>query len=355
MRYGQRALSFFLWAALFTPFGADCFGQELRRPWLQVGPITLRPSGFFDDITMYRSATTADSVSTRFAAIPLEETPGQWLNSPRHSRAALEAGLEARGRWLGYYESDFLDAPGRSSYRLRQLWGQYERGSWKILAGEAWSLLRPNRAGISSQGDLMNTIVVEPAYHVGLAGVRNRQLRVTRTLGAWQAALAWEYRRGGNATFKLARDGGRAHWEAVALAGHGGRKGAGVAAVLRASSRLSWVSQQLFSAGLGPDLVGPMPAGARAHSTLHGLEARLSPRLEAFAYGGVAYAGRSAGNRVVRQWTAGFHRKLFEHAAWGSTSLSFQYSQLDRSLWSGARGRMNYLMIGLRHFLPARR
>ncbi len=355
MHHGRLRAFFFLCAAFFWPAGRRCFGQELKRPSLQIGPVTLRPSGFFDDTTMYRDATTGDSISTRFAAIPLEETPGQWLNSPRHSRAALEARLEAGGRWLGYWESDFLDAPGRSPYRLRQLWGEYERGPWKILAGQAWSLLRPNRTGISSQGDLMNTIVVEPAYHVGLAGVRNRQVRVTRTLGGWQAALAWEYRRGGDVTFKLARDGGRAHWEAVLLAGHGGRKGAGVAAVLRASARLSWVSQQLVSAGLGPELVGPMPAGVRAHSTLHGLEAKLSEKLEAFAYGGVAYAGRSAGNRVVRQWAAGFHRKLFDHAAWGSTSLSLQYSQLDRSLWSGARGRMNYWMIGLRHFLPARR
>lgn len=322
---------------------------------VHLGPVVVRPSGFFDNITMYRTASTPDSVYTRFGSIPLGETPDEWLNSCGHSRAVLEAGFQAHGRWLGYYESDFLDAPGRSPYRLRQFWGQYERGSWKILAGQAWSLLRPNRKGVSSQTDLMNTIVVEPAYHVGLAGGRNRQLRIARTVGAWQAVLAYEYRQGGDVTAKLAHDSHRMHWEAVLLAGHGGRRAAGLAAVVRAGSRLSWVSQHLWSQGAGPDLVGSMPARVHAHAVIHGLEAKLSAKLEAFAYGGLAYAARSAGNRVLREWTVGWHRRLFEHPSYGATALSFQYSQLDRRLWSGRHGEMNYLMIGVRHFFPARR
>lgn len=322
---------------------------------MRIGPLLLRPSGFFDNITMWRTASTPDSVYTRFGLIPLAETPDEWLNSSGHSRTALEGAFEARGRWLGYYESDFLDSPGRSPYRLRQFWGQYERGAWRILAGQAWSLLRPNRKGISSQSDLMNTVVVEPAYHVGLAGGRNRQLRITHGTGAWQMALGYEYRRGGDLAFKLARDSERTHWEAVLLAGHGGRRAVGLAAVVRAGSRVSWVSQQLWSQGVGPELVGSLPAGVPAQAVIHGLEARLSSKLEAFAYGGLAYAARSPGNRVLRQWTVGWHRKLFEHASYGSTSLSFQYSQLDRTLWSGRHGEMNYLMIGLRHFLPSRR
>jgi len=334
---------------------AACAADHNKPPVLRLGPVSLRPSGFFDNITMYRTASTPDSVYTRFGSIPLAETPDEWLNCSGHSRAALEAGFASHGQWLGYYESDFLDSPGSSPYRLRQFWGQYEGGSWKILAGQAWSLLRPNRKGISSQSDLMNTIVVEPAYHVGLAGGRNRQLRITHSTGAWQAALAYEYRRGGDVAFKLAHDGERTHWEAVVLAGHGGRRAAGLAAVVRATSRLSWVSQQLFSQGAGPDLVGSLPAEVQAHAAIQGLEARLSGKLEVFAYGGLAYAARSPGNRLLRQWTVGWHRKLFQHASYGSTSLSFQYSQLDRTLWTGRHGEMNYVMIGLRHFLPARR
>lgn len=340
---------------LLLPGLAACAGPDAPFPQLHAGPLWLRPSGFFDWIAVYRTASTADSVYTRFGRIPLRETPDEFVHSPRHSRIAMEAALKAAGDWLGYYEADFLDPAGRSNYRLRQLWGQYQGGSWQILAGQAWSLLRPNRVGISARSDLMNTIAVEPAYHVGLAGGRNRQLRITKAMGAWQAALAYEYRQGGDVAAKLAHDGGRAHWEVMALAGHGDRRAAGAAAVVKLSSRLRWVSEQLWSQGCGPDLVGGMPVSVHAHSVIEGAEAKLTAKLELFVYGGLAYATKSAGNRVLRQWTAGFHRILYYHGRWGSATLSFQYSQLDRSTWPGGHGEMNYFMIALRHNLPSRR
>lgn len=326
--------------------------QQAEGPALGVGPVTLRPSGFFHYISTYRTADGGRSVATQFGAIPLGPSDPQWRCSPAHSRTALSAELLAGGRWLGYYESDFLNGQGGSPYRLRQLWGQFERGSWKILAGQGWSLLRPNRRGISSQNDLMNTTVVEPSYHVGLAGMRKRQIRVTRSLGAWQAALAYEDRRGGDVTAKVVRDGERAHWEAVVLAGHGRRFGAGLAAVVRAAPKLSWVSQAIWSQGLGPDLVGSLPPRVHAHAMIQGVEAKLTGRLEAFAYGGWAYATRSPGNRALRQLSVGLHRKLFVHPTYGSTLLSLQYSRLDRAVWAGGHGRMNSVMLTLRHILP---
>ncbi|MEK7405655.1 MAG: hypothetical protein AAB225_11155 [Acidobacteriota bacterium] len=320
-----------------------------------LGPVLLRPSGFFDNIAMYRTATTPDGIFTRFGSIPLAESPSQWLDSIAHSRSALEGSLKAGGgRLVGYYESDFLNGVGGPPFRLRQLWGEYERGNWKILAGQAWSLLRPNRAGSSTQSDLMNTIVVEPAYHVGLAGVRKHQVRVTRVIGNWQAVVAYEHKEQGDLVAKLARDSGRLHWEVVGLAGEQRRFAAGLSAVIRASRAVNLVSQQLWSQGAGPDLIGSLPPGVHAHATIHGVEAKVHKNLQLFSYGGIVYGTRSSGNRTVRQWTAGFHQKLFEHAIYGQSFLSFQYSQFDRSLWRGAQGDMNYLMIGFRHFLPAR-
>jgi len=304
---------------------------------------------------MYRTATTADSVYTRFGAIPLGETPDQWLSSPRHSRFMAEANWQGAGRWSGYYEADFLDPACRSAYRMRQFWGAFERGSWQILAGQGWSLLRPNRAGISSRGDLMNTIAVEPAYHVGLAGGRNRQLRVMRRFGAWAMAVAYEHGRGGDITAKLVHDSPRLHWEAVLLGGRRDRYAAGTSLVFRLNRNLSWVGQQIWSQGCGPDLVGGLPRGVHAHGVIEGIEARLTPSLEVFAYGGLAYATRSSGNRLLRQWSAGLHRRIYHHPRWGSSTLSVQYSQLDRSVWPGGHGEMNYLMLGVRHFLPAQR
>lgn len=326
-----------------------------RKPLtFNLGPVVLRPSGFFDYIAEYRSATTPDTISTNFGAIPLRATPGETLASPGHSRLSLKAetGL-AGGTLAGYFEADFLDKAGYQCYRSRQYWGEYSRSGWRVLAGQAWSLLRPNRKGISTESGLLNTQAVDPAYHVGLAGVRKPQVRITRAMGNWAAALAYEYRQGGDVLLKLARDSRLMHLEAVGLGGHHGRKGASLAAVAHAGPRVDLVSQQLWSQGGGPDVLGCLPRGVHAHATIQGVEARVLPTLEVFSYGGLVYGTRSAGNRTVRQWSAGFRQKLFTQAGYGAAYLMGQYSQLDRALWSGPRGNMNFAMLAFRYYMPA--
>jgi len=322
---------------------------------LRIGRVDLHPGGFFELLGLHRSARMGTGIQTRFASLPLEPEADEWAASAAHSRIALDASFHARGKWLGYYESDFLQNAGRAPYRLRQFWGEYERDGWRILAGQAWSLLRPNRRGISSHNDLMNTLVVEPGYHVGLAGRRNPQVRIARDFGSWHAAAAWEHRQGGLATFKLARDGTRTHSELVLLAGAHKTLGVGLSAVVSLHHRLSWVSQQLWSQGAGPHLVGPLPAQVHAHASIQGVEASWpAARVRLFAYGGAAYASRSDGNRLLRQWSVGFHRELPGNPRWGVTELSFQYSRVGRLTWPAGRGALNGLTFRLRHSLPGR-
>jgi hypothetical protein len=212
--------------------------------------------------------------------------------------------------------------------------------------------LRPNRVGINSERSLMNSLVVEPAYEVGLAGVRNRQLRIARDDGNWHMAVSYEA--GKSFLGKLAHDSGPLHWEAAGL-GSVHRRAASLAAVIHASRRLDLVTQQVASHGAGPELVGTLPPGVNTWSTIQGLEMRIRPTLEVFAYGGVAYGGRSPGNRILRQWTAGFLRHLFEEQPWGAASLSAQVSQVDRATWQGGYGEMNYVQVAFRYSLPGSR
>ncbi len=345
----MRACGYLL--LLFFPFAA--LGCEERReagPFLfHLGPAALRPSGFFEGIGMFRTATTGDTVSTRFARIPLRDTPSETRFSPGHSRMQICGQIH---HLSGYVESDFLDAPGKGAFRFRQYWGEYRIGKWRILGGQAWSLLRPNRSGIETEGGLMNTLVVEPAYHVGLAGLRNRQLRVTRDDGNWHFAATYEA--GKNFLAKIAHDTRRLHVEAAGL-GSVHRRAFSAAAVIHAPHKIDIVTQQVVSHGAGPELLGTIPAGVNAHATIEGIEARLRPTLELFAYGGLAYGGRSGGNRTVRQWTAGFIQHLFEEQPWGAASLAAQYSQMDRSTWTGGHGDMNYVQFSFRYSLPASR
>jgi hypothetical protein len=336
--------------AAFKAAAAACESRPESKPFVyHAGPVTFRPSGFFESIAMYRTATTGDTVSTPFGRIPLEPTPSETLLSAGHSR--IQTCVQA-GNLSVYLETDFLNAPGMEPFRFRQYWGEYRIGKWRILGGQAWSLLRPNRIGIDSEGGLMNPLIVEPAYHVGLAGVRNRQLRITRDDGSWHFAVSYEA--GRSFLGKLAHDGKRLHLEAMGL-GSAHRRAASAAAVIHAPLKIDIVTQQLVSHGVGPELLNTIPAGVNAHSTILGAEVRVRPTLELFAYGGIAYGGRSCGNRTVRQWTAGFARHLFEEQPWGAASLSAEFSELDRSAWPGGRGNLNYVQISFRYSLPGSR
>src|SRR6266849_11107705 len=179
-----------------------CDSQADIKPFrFDLGPATLRPSGFFEGVAMFRTASTGDTINTRFGRIPLQDTPSQRLFSAGHSRIQVCGQV---GRLRAYVETDFLNAPEKQPYRFRQYWGEYRVGKWRILGGRAWSLLRPNRVGIDSEGGLMNSFVVDPGYHVGLAGVRNRQLRITRDDGNWHLAVSYEA--GNSFLAKLAHD-----------------------------------------------------------------------------------------------------------------------------------------------------
>ena len=79
------------------------------------------------------------------------------------------------------------------------------------------------------------------------------------------------------------------------------------------------------------------------------MEANVLKSLTLFAYGGLVYGTRSTGNRTVRQWSAGFHQRLFRKPTCGAALLSAQYSQIDRALWTGPSGAMNFLMLSLRY------
>jgi hypothetical protein len=69
-----------------------------------------------------------------------------------------------------------------------------KRGKWEILGGQSWSLLTPNRVGISPDpGDIFNTRNMDPNYQVGLAWARQAGFRLGYHPDEhWALALAAE-------------------------------------------------------------------------------------------------------------------------------------------------------------------
>ena len=319
----------------------------------KIGSLEVAPSGFFEAVTAARSNPASDGISTRFGAVPLSDTPGAIGNSFRHSRVQTKMGMQlGAGKLTGYLEADFLDRPPAQAFRWRQYWGQYSIGEWEFSAGQQWSLLRPTREGIASDHALMNTRVADPAYHVGLMGVRNRQVRVTRHNGNWHAAVAFE--EGDDFTAKVVRDGKRLHWELIGIGGREGRYGGSAAAVVHLSRSIDWVNQQSWVREGGRQALGTAPAEAPVASTIQGIEARVTEKWQLYGYGGLVYGGRSSGNRVVHQWSAGFNSEVWRNRA-GHAVLGGQYSKLKRAVWSGGAGGSHFVMFSLRQFFGGAR
>jgi hypothetical protein len=251
------------------------------------------------------------------------------------------------GKLSGYVEADFLNRAPAQPFRFRQYFGKFQSGNWEVLAGQAWSLFRPNRFGISTEGALMNTRVIDAGYHVGLLGYRDRQIRVVRHMGDWQAAISLE--NGRDVLPKIVRDTKRAHLEAIGLMGAKGRHGVSIAAVVHAGSKVDIVAQQFWSKGGGPDALSTVPKGVVTASTLEGAEMKIRQGLQLFTYGGLVYGRRSTGNRVVREGTIGFAQDVFKDR-YGTAVFSAQYSHLARATWDGTQGTMSFGMVSLRHY-----
>ena len=334
---------------LFFPLLAE----EIPEPAWQYGALKVKPFGFLEVIGMSRSQTTPDSVSTHFGSIPLNDTPEETIASIAHSRVMLKSdyGLTPGSRVSVYLESDFLNPKSNSApWHWRQYWGAIRFGNWELLGGQGWSLLRPNRTGILSEKNLMNTDVIDPAYHVGIVGVRRRQVRLTGSLKKQTVAIDWEAN--GDFEAKLATDRGFGHVEIAALTGHAGRRALQVSTVLRAGQRLRLISQQYLARRSLNEALSLVSAGVGGFSTLEGVEVQATKQLEVYSYAGLIYSERSAGNRLVRQYSSGFNWQRPVHTLHGYMTLSLQYSYLDRAVWDGRTGTMQFLMSRVRYTLP---
>jgi len=299
---------------------------------------------------MYRTSTTSDTVSTKFGSIPLDSGESENLGSVNHSRTMLKGEYgEGPVTFTGYLESDFLNPnPAQSPFRWRQYWGAARVGKWEILGGRAWSLLRPNREGVHTDTDTMNTHVVDPAYHVGLIGSRLRQVRLKRYIGDTTVAFAWEGP--GNFVAKVAHDRNHQHLELAAFTGHYGRRGIQGSAVLSPTARVHLVTQEYWGENAAYQALGVVAPGISGLAALQGAEVRVAKNTEIYSYGGLVYADhvKATENRVVREATVGIDHKI--HIFLNSSILiSLQYSYLDRSIWSGRQGVMHYVQYRMRY------
>jgi hypothetical protein len=187
--------------------------QEKPSPLsFRIGTAQVTPLGFIDFTAVIRDKNVGSGIGTNFGAIPFNNTVNGHLSefrlSAQNSRFGLRVDAKVRGmNLLGYLETDFLGlAPGNvavtsnsDTQRLRLVWADLRRKKLEVLAGQSWSMLTPNRTGLSPlPADIFFGQGLDTNYLLGLTWSRNPQFRLiyhasdTVTLG-WSIEASEQY------------------------------------------------------------------------------------------------------------------------------------------------------------------
>jgi len=159
---------------------------------LKVGDVSIIPVGFMDLTAVWRDKNAASGIGTNFAAVPFGNVAAGHLTefrfSPQNSRLGFRADADVHGAHvIGYNEFDFLGTSGSNNLgvtngafvpRLRLYWVDVRKDQFEFLAGQSWSMLVPNRKGLSAlPGDLFYSQVMDVNYLAGLTWTRQPGVR----------------------------------------------------------------------------------------------------------------------------------------------------------------------------------
>ncbi len=174
---------------------------------VRIGDTTFTPGGFMDFTSVFRTTNVGSGIGTNFGGIPFTNSTAGNLSelrfSAQNSRLALKVdGHKDDFNFTAYTEADFLGAgpanldvtSNANTFRMRLYWLQVSRGNLQVLAGQSWSLMTPNRTGISPMpGDIFFSQDMDTNYQVGLTWARQAQFRVVDKINHnWTAAVSVE-------------------------------------------------------------------------------------------------------------------------------------------------------------------
>jgi hypothetical protein len=186
--------------------------EEKPSPlYFKIGGAEFYPLGFMDATSIFRTTNMTTqgggSIGTSFGAIPFNNTILGRMTENKFSAQNSRIGLRTHAKFgeadvTGYLEADFLGylAPSGNvtsnsdSLRLRLYWVDYKRDKWEVLAGQSWSLLTPNRNGLSAlPGDLFYGQEMDTNYYLGLTYTRAAGIRfIVHPTNNWAIGLSLE-------------------------------------------------------------------------------------------------------------------------------------------------------------------
>jgi hypothetical protein len=169
--------------------------QEEEAPLsLHIGRAAITPVGFIDFTNVFRSKATGDGLPTDFGSVPFgKNTAAGHLTEDRlssqNSQPGMRVDVDVSGAHVtGYLLLDFLGtpAPGNlvtvanaSTTRIREGYVHVQKDKFEVVAGQAWSLLTPNRRGLGPEHKDMFYAEknLDPNEQVGLVWTRTPQIR----------------------------------------------------------------------------------------------------------------------------------------------------------------------------------
>src|SRR5439155_21274854 len=171
---------------------AESKGAAAKAPLtLRIGDADFTLGGCADATVFFRSTNLGSGIGSSFGAAPFSNTTAGRLTETRftaqNSRVSLlGASQVGENNVRGYVEADFLGfQPGNgfvtsnsNSMRMRLYWVDIRRGKFEFLGGQSWSMLNPNRTGISPMpSDIFYSQNMDTNYEVGLTWARQTQFR----------------------------------------------------------------------------------------------------------------------------------------------------------------------------------
>jgi hypothetical protein len=177
-------------------------GEKKSPLSFKIGAADFTPGGFLDFTSIFRTTNVGSGIGTSFGSNPYSNTAAGALTenrfSPQNSRLSLkvDANVNDSTHVTGYVETDFLgfqppnanQTSNSDSLRLRLYWADVKHGAWEVLAGQSWSLMTPNRVGLSpTPSEIFYSQDMDTNYQVGLTWARQAQFRVVYHPTNWWA------------------------------------------------------------------------------------------------------------------------------------------------------------------------
>lgn len=167
-------------------------GTEPASPLgIKIGNTVFTPLGFVDATFFARSANVGSGIGTNFGSVPFNNSTAGNISETNFSTQNSRIGFTVKSNFLGTditgdFEADFLGQPpatvfvtsNADTFRMRTLFVDARKGWFEVLGGQDWSMLTPNRVGLSPMpSDIFYTQNMDTNYQAGLVWTRQTQFR----------------------------------------------------------------------------------------------------------------------------------------------------------------------------------